>query len=363
MLLESILGGAVLGAGMSIYNMFKDNKDNENRTKEEWQEFLDSTAITNKAKQGLTFDSHNSSKNFVLFHCPYGISKEDIKSKEVYFKIFLDATRLEYTIKDKWLRMFYFKEELPELVPYEYIEPADGTFEIFLGKSTNDYSRIDFYKTPHVLIAGVTGSGKSCLTHVILTQLYRHKVNPIMYLADLKRSELIDYKNHKNTGKYLTSLEDVSEMINELLEECDNRYELFTKVGAKKLETYNSKVSKKEQLRPIVVVIEECIRLVSDKKLQKNLAELLFIARACGIYIVLTIQRPTKSCIDSDIKASLGNIIGLKTINRVNSQVICDDDRLRNLRGNGHGWVFNDSGEVEFQSFYIPEDDISKYLI
>ena len=361
-MLELILGGGVLGCCVSIYNTLKNSKQENVKTKEEWREFLACVEITNKAKQSIAFVKQEPENNFVLFRCPYGISEEDIVKKEVYFKKFLNATRVEYEVKDIWLRMYYYIEELPEVVPFELVPRTSKDIEVFLGVGYNEYAIINFNKTPHVLLAGATNSGKSIATHVMLVQLYRCYKDFRFYLADMKKVELIDYKFLPQTEKYADTLEGVSEMVQELLDECDRRYQLIGSIGCKKMETYNEKVTKDKRLQPIIFVIEECVRLISDSKLQKQLAELLFIARACGIYCILTIQRPTKACLSPEIKASLGNIIGLKTVNQKNSECICDDNRLKKLRGFGHGWLFNDFGEVEYQGYYIQEHEITEYL-
>lgn len=351
--------GTILGCINKINNIIKDN-NTEQKTKEQWKEFLDSVQIQNKAKQSLCFVSNE--EDCILFRCPYGISEEDIKSKEVYFKKFLNATRVEYEIKDIWLKMNYYKDELPEKIEFKLPNIKSTDIQVVLGESYSQQAIINFNKTPHVLLAGATNSGKSITTHVILLQLYLCCRDIEFYLADMKKVELINYKNLTQTKRYVDNLDGVKDVVSELLEECDRRYELIGKLGCKKMETYNKKVNKNNKLNPIVFVVEECVRLVSDKNLQKDLAELLFIGRACGIYIILTIQRPTVKCISPEIKASLGNIIGLKTVNKRNSEAICDDMRLKSLRGFGHGWLFNDFGEVEYQGYFINENDIDEYL-
>lgn len=361
-MIELVLWGGVVGCAGSIYNILKNSKQQDEKTKMEWNEFLNSVDIKNKAKQPLTFIKQEPQNHFILFRCPYGISEDDLKNKEIYFKKFLNANKLQYTIKDIWLRMYYYKEELPEIIPFELVQRRTKDIEVFLGVGYEEYAVINFNNTPHVLLAGATNSGKSVATHVCLVQLYRCYRDIRFYLADMKKVELINYKDLPQTERYEDTLDGVSEMVDDLLKECDRRYELIGAIGCKKMETYNMKVSKDKQLNPIIFVIEECVRLVSDNKLQKKLAELLFIARACGIYVILTIQRPTKTCLSPEIKASLGNIIGLKTVNKKNSECICDDNRLKDLRGFGHGWLFNDFGEVEFQGYNIQEHEIDEYL-
>lgn len=354
--------GGLIGSTCGIKKIIKQTVSNNDdiKTKEQWKEFLDSIKIQNKASQPLCFVRYED--DCILFRCPYGISEEDIKTKEVYFKKFLNATRIEYTIKDLWLKLNYYKEELSERIDFKLQDFKGNDIQVCLGESYSDKAIINFNKTPHVLLAGATNSGKSVTTHIILVQLYRCYRDIQFYLADMKKVELINYKNLPQTQKYVDTPEDAGEMVRELLDECDRRYELIGKLGCKKMETYNKKVSKDKKLSPIVFVVEECVRLVSDKQLQKDLAELLFIGRACGIYIILTIQRPTVKCISPEIKSSLGNIIGLKTVNKRNSEAICDDMRLKNLRGFGHGWLFNDFGEVEYQGYYIDENEIDEYL-
>lgn len=358
-MIEWLFVGGLIGSVGSIYNVIKNKNE---KTKIEWSEFLNSIDIKNKAGQSITFAKQDIENSFILLHCPYGISEADLKSREVYFKKFLNANKLQYTIKDNWLKMYYYKEELPESIPFELVPRKSNDIEIVLGRGYNEYAVINFNKTPHVLLAGATNSGKSVTTHVCLVQLYRCYKDIKFYLADMKKVELINYKDLPATERYADTLEEVSKMVDDLLKECDRRYQLIGSIGCKKMETYNEKVPKDQQLNPIVFVIEECVRLISDSKLQKKLAELLFIARACGIYIILTIQRPTKTCLSPEIKASLGNIIGLKTVNKKNSECICDDDRLKRLRGFGHGWLFNDFGEVEYQGYNIQEDEIDEYL-
>lgn len=349
----------------AVYKLI-DNMINDNEnviTKKQWEEFLQSINICNKSKEIIKYSS--TKDNTITFYVPYGISEEDIKPKEVYFKKFLNCNRVEYTIKRNYMVMNYYVESLPEKIKYDInneIVLNKNTIEIDIGQSYNGITKINFNKMPHLLIAGATGSGKSVMTHCILTQLYRKYRNIDFYLADMKKVELINYKNKECTKRYVDSIEEVSDLIEELLEECNRRYELIAKAGCKKIETYNKKVNPKDRMNNIIFVIEECVRLVSDKNIQKNLAELLFIARACGIYVICTIQRPTVKCISPEIKSSLGNIIGMKTVNKRNSEVICDDNRLKDLRGHGHCWVFNDEGEIETQGFYIDEDEIDTLL-
>lgn len=171
------------------------------------------------------------------------------------------------------------------------------------------------------------------------------------------------YADLPQTRKYTNKLEGAKEIIKELLDECNRRNELFNKLKVKKLSDYNKKVSPKEKLSPIVLIIDEAVRLMNDKDLNKDIAELGFICRSCEISILLNIQRPTAKLLNPDIKASLTNIIGFRTINRRNSEIICDTDVLAKLRGKGNGMLFNEDNDgIEFQGYYLDENNIEKYL-
>ena len=184
-----------------------------------------------------------------------------------------------------------------------------------------------------------------------------------MYLIDLKSVELNIYKNLKQTKKYTNKIEGAKEIIAELLKECDRRNDLFNTVGVKKLEDYNKKVPPKDRLNPIVCIIEEAVRLISDKDINKMLAELGFICRSCSVSIITNIQRPTSKLFNPDLKASLTNIIGFKTVNKKNSEVITDTTLLADLKGKGHGILFNeDVDRVEFRGYYLDEKDIEPLL-
>ena len=104
---------------------------------------------------------------------------------------------------------------------------------------------------------------------------------------------------------------------------------------------------------------------MNDKQLQSKIAELAFIARSAGMVIIMTIQRATKSLISGDIKCSLLGKIGFKTVNRINSQVIMDDDRLFKIKECGECVVSCEDisiGETNVKVMYLQEDRIDKIL-
>ena len=357
--------GLVAGVGCCAVKVI--NIVNENSWKYKWSKFFEATGIRTNIDERPTFtkviETEKGHKFF--FATPIGFSTHQIEQKRTSILEFLNAKNIECEIVDGCLMIDTTENTLPKLVPFEFVKSSQDVLEVAIGKTLGGYAKINFSNMPHTLIAGVTGSGKSCVTHSIITQsVCNYPPSKLqLYLADLKRVELIKYKNLKHTKAYVSTVEETEKLIDYLLNLCDQRYDEFEKMRVNKIETYNKRV-KGDKLPYVILCIEECVRLVSNKSLQSKLSELLYISRACGIYVILTIQRPTKANISPEIKASLGNIIGLQTVNKRNSDVICEDNRLKFLRGHGHGWIFKDNGEEEFQGFYLNDetDEIDKIL-
>lgn len=301
-----------------------------------------------------------------IFKNPIGFSTHQINQKETAINEFLGSKHFNAEIKGEWLTLDVTENILPKVVNFEIVPSRKDRLEVAIGRTLEGYSYLNFSAMPHTLISGATGSGKSCVTHAILTQLAcNYSPRQLhLYLADLKRVELTKYKDLSITKKYVKTEKETEELIDQMLKICEDRYDKMERLKVRNIENYNKRVEPSAKFPYIVLCIEECVRLVSNKNIQTKLSELLFISRACGVYIICTIQRPTKANISPEIKSSLGNIIGLQTVNKRNSEAICDDDRLKKLRGNGHAWLFKDNEEVEFQGFYLNDetDEIDKIL-
>jgi DNA segregation ATPase FtsK/SpoIIIE-like protein len=85
--------------------------------------------------------------------------------------------------------------------------------------------------------------------------------------------------------------------------------------------------------------------------------------RSIGIYILITTQRPSSKIVTGDLKCNLGIILGLKTLDSNNSNVVIDRyNLLNNLRGNGHGYIRYNGKLDEFQAFYIDHTEVKKLI-
>ena len=367
------IGIGVVGLG-SLYGCYmiatKEERKNKRlleEKKDELERFFIGAGIKNKEGETpiLTNIWENEYETIYSFIRPIGFSTHILESNDIAIKEYFNTNNVKFESNGDFINIIVSTTELARFIPFN-IPKVKNKDEVIVSLGRDIRGKdvvLNLSKCPNIMISGCTGSGKSVNTNVIATQLYCNYPNVEIYLVDMKCVELGVYADLPQTKKYTNKLEGAKEIIKELLDECDRRNKLLNKMKVKKLSDYNKKVSPNEKLNPIVLIIDEAVRLMGDKDLNKDIAELGFICRSCEISILLNIQRPTSKLLNPDIKASLTNIIGFRTINRKNSEIICDSTVLATLRGKGHGVLFNEDNDgVEFQGYYLDENDIEKYL-
>ncbi len=367
------IGIGVVGLG-SLYGCYmiatKEERKNKRlleEKKDELERFFIGAGIKNKEGETPILANiwENEYETIYSFIRPIGFSTHILESNDIAIKEYFNTNNVKFESNGDFINIIVSTTELARFIPFN-IPKVKNKDEVIvsLGRDIRGKDvELNLSKCPNVMISGCTGSGKSINTNVIATQLYCNYPNIEIYLVDMKCVELGVYADLPQTKKYTNKLEGAKEIIKELLDECDRRNKLLNNMKVKKLSDYNKKVSPNEKLNPIVLIIDEAVRLMGDKDLNKDIAELGFICRSCEISILLNIQRPTSKLLNPDIKASLTNIIGFRTINRKNSEIICDSTVLATLRGKGHGVLFNEDNDgVEFQGYYLDENDIEKYL-
>ena len=362
------IGGVGLASLYGIYRIMTKEERYIKEEREKFNEFWNGVGIKNKMDKipQLVNIWETDKGNVYSFINPIGMSTKDYENKEIAIKEFLGCKNILFEVKNDFLNIQTIEVGLPTIVPFILPPKKSDELIVELGiNETGERVRINFNKVHSWLIAGATGSGKSVCTHNILTQLYcNYSDNTEFYICDLKKTELNNYRNLKSTIKYTDKIEEVEEIVDELLKISDERHELFIKHNVKNLQQYNRRV-KFNKLPSIVLCIEECVRLMNNKVLQNKIAELCFIARSAGIIVLMTIQRVTKNLFSPYIKSSLLGKIGFKTVNKINSMVIMDDNRLFDLKNSGECYVSCDDisvGEVKVKVMYLQEDRIDNIL-
>jgi len=200
--------------------------------------------------------------------------------------------------------------------------------------------------TPHLLIAGQAGSGKSWLLRsIIASLLHYHGPGAIRFtLMDPKRVTF----NHPGfqsavashlDGPILYDLEEALPCIERLVEEMEERYRLFEQASVSDICEHETLTDQSDPLARRILVIDEFQDLTTDASVAKRfcagIQRLGAKARAAGIHVVLTTQRPDRNTVPSVIKANLGGKIALRVASAINSRVILDQGGAEGLLGNG----------------------------
>ncbi|MBQ8997797.1 MAG: DNA translocase FtsK [Clostridium sp.] len=259
------------------------------------------------------------------------------------------------------------KDELKKLYQYENIkaQPISKGINIPVGYSLSGLESIKLFSNSHSYIVGSTGGGKSVCIKSILTFLTTNfSENELsLYLGDLKYVELALFKSCRIVKEFRTSVEDVTDMIRDLLNETEERYRMFESVGVTCIQDYNKKFSS-DKMKYQILVVEEIVNLLQDgkKRAMKMLKRLISISRSAGLYVILTTQRPSADIIDVIVKANISNRIVFRTESSKDSVIALDEEGAENLDIPGRGILKVGSKKVVFQGFYIEDDEVKKLI-
>lgn len=243
---------------------------------------------------------------------------------------------------------------------------------VVLGKDITGESKIvDLVQTPHLLIAGATGSGKSvCVNSIICSILYKRRPEDVrLILIDPKIVELKLYNDipHLLTP-VITEPKRAFQALQYCIYEMERRYALLDSLGVRDIRAYNRKLKKgkyaAEPLPYIVVIVDEFADLIatSGKELEATLARLAAMARAIGIHLVLATQRPSIDVITGLIKANVPSRIAFMVANKIDSRIILDSVGADKLLGQGD-MLFASSWDpslTRIQGAFVSDDEVER---
>ena len=227
----------------------------------------------------------------------------------------------------------------------------------------------DLAATPHLLVAGTTGSGKSTfLNDIVMSIVYTKAPEDVRFLMiDPKGVELTAYNNIPymlmpvitESGKALAAMKWVDE-------EMRRRYNTFSGYGVKTIEAYNAAVPADSRLPRIVVIVDEYMEMMfhAPKDLEMYIASLSRLARASGIHLVLATQRPSSDVITSDIKANIPCRASFTVVDWRESKTILDRTGAERLLGNGD-MLFSaadSSVPIHAQASYVSYEEVDKVI-
>ena len=261
-----------------------------------------------------------------------------------------------------------------EIIEMDLPEWKKMAVPVVLGKDILGKAQlIDLVKTPHMLIAGATGSGKSvCVNSLILSILYKRSFEDVkMILVDPKVVELKLYNNipHLLTP-VITEPKKAIQALQWCLCEMERRYALLDSMGVRDISNYNAKIKEQkictQKLPYIVVIIDEFADLMatSGKELENIVARLTAMSRAVGIHLVLATQRPSVNVITGLIKANIPTRIAFMVASRTDSNIIIDTVGAEKLLGRGDMLYASavDPAPIRIQGTFVSDQEVENVV-
>ena len=250
-----------------------------------------------------------------------------------------------------------FKETMKQ------VKDDDAELLIVAGQDTvGNVITFDLASTPHMLIAGSTGSGKSVAINTIITSLLM-KYSPEevkMILVDPKMVEFTPYHNipHLITP-VITSPGDANLALKQAVNEMERRYKLMAENGARNIKELNAKLE--EKIPYVVIVIDELadLMMVAAKEVEESIMRITQKARAAGIHMIVATQRPSTDIITGVIKSNIPSRIAFTVSSSIDSRTILDQVGAEKLIGHGD-MLISLYGQLPFrgQGSYISIEEV-----
>jgi DNA segregation ATPase FtsK/SpoIIIE, S-DNA-T family len=240
-----------------------------------------------------------------------------------------------------------------------------GTLGFIIGRDvTGKLITGNLAKMPHLLIAGSTGSGKSVSIHTLLMSLlYKNSPETLkLILIDPKRVELTIYDDIPHLiSPVIIEGKKALGVFRWAISEMERRYEQLQMAGVRDIGSYNKKNSE-EKLPYIVIVVDELADLMTayGRDIESSIVRLAQMARATGIHLVLSTQRPSVEVITGLIKANISARIALKVASQVDSRTILDMGGAEKLLGGGDMLFINSelSKPKRIQGAFVSEEEL-----
>lgn len=244
---------------------------------------------------------------------------------------------------------------------------SDNGFPMAIGMAVDGSKHyIDIAKACHVLISGMTGSGKSIVLHNLILSLLMKK-NPAqmhLYIIDPKATEFEFYRSLVSCS-VISEVGGAVELLNNLCIEMDHRYSILATAGCRDIDSYNEKF-KDAPMRRDIVFIDELSDLMSmsGKSVETHIVRIAQKARACGIHLVIATQYPVAKVVTGLIKANMPTKICLRVGTVTNSMVALDMPGGEKLMGHGD-MLFLPNGSlapIRLQGGFVSEQAINNVV-
>ena len=256
---------------------------------------------------------------------------------------------------------------IKELLSNDNFKNTSYKIPICIGKDiSGNIEVIDLSKTPHLLVAGTTGSGKSVFINTLLASiLYKFPPEDLrLILIDPKMLELSVYNDiaHLLTP-VVTEPKKAIIALKWVCKEMERRYAMMNEENSRSLEGYNLRAV--EKLPFIVVFIDEMadLMMTAGKEVEHYVQRLAQMARACGIHLVMATQRPSVDIITGSIKANFPSRISFQVASKYDSRTVLGEIGAEQLLGNGDMLMSKNGGNlIRYQSAFISDSEVNKLI-
>lgn len=273
----------------------------------------------------------------IITELPYGYTFENLNRDIDIFKEGLQFQSIQLSQTNNMVIMncvanYEFKNYVPMQLPGNKLLIADGLIKPII---------VDMNSFPHCLIGGDTGTGKSRILLLILTNLIKYCSYIDLHLLQIRKNDLGVFQSCAQVKTYSKTLEEVLQALESIDKECRRREKLIDNTkGYYNIEDYNK--ANGDRLKYIYAVVEEFSFLNISRgdskeekalktKCLKHLKMIVNVGRSSGVFLITALQKPTSDSIQTDIKAQLCTRISLKIADGPAAKVILGNENATKL--------------------------------
>ena len=265
-----------------------------------------------------------------VFTIPNGLDPKTIEKKWFCFQQILGRNvAIEGDIKKFVLNVFHSNAGLQTYkYSYKQWQPLLNKYRLPVVVGRDQFGNMIVYdmvdsNTPHLLIAGETGSGKSSMVRVVLSTLIQY-MSPDklhLYLGDLKNSEFHFLRRVKHVKEVCMEEIEIKIMLQKVWKEIRERRKLMEEYEVDHIDAYN-KLNPENQKPYILLAIDEVAMLQDEKECMTNIEKISAVGRALGVFLMLSMQRPDAKVLDGKLKLNMTVRMGFKCDSTINSNIM-----------------------------------------
>ncbi|MFN4173527.1 MAG: FtsK/SpoIIIE domain-containing protein [Parachlamydiaceae bacterium] len=258
-----------------------------------------------------------------VFTVPTGLDPKEITKRPWLFaQVFGEHYELEQRNK-RFILTVYSGRKISNKYDYDAISNTIRRMKmpIYCGIDDNHKpTAFDMLTSPHLLIAGESGSGKSTQLRSVLTSLILSKSPSELhfYLADMKRSEFPLFRRVEHVKAVCTRVSELMVVLTKLRKETERRGDLLDQFEV----THIDDLPRDKQVPYIVLCVDEVALLKKEKEAMEIIEDISAIGRALGLFLMLSMQRPDSKVLDGKLKVNLTARMGFRTADAINSRII-----------------------------------------